>query len=688
MSILNNISGCKRIENRNSNVLSGLNLSISKDKLICHIRHKSLICLIISLFYFNGFSQDTPVKNLGPKAKLELSNQFSEKASWFTDMPQYNNDSSLFYSNKAYKVLDADEPLHQFKLQRLQFERLKKNIEMLPLASKDSIIELEWNKFKDISLDSKENRFLQFDYLNYWSDIKMGLADRPASLDLFTKAISILEIDKNRETQAKIDIHKGLFYAKYGLPEEKPLSIKNLHSSLNYYKNNHKEENSAELYMIYAQLIYNYTGRDQDSTTYYYELIKPVLDNYQKPLAHLFYHTMYSYDLIQQEFKNPTPNGERYEEAKNNVAQALNILTTYNMEDNMNYPYCFVLLGDIDFYTKNYEAALANYKKSYERYKAINTDYYATSILECIADTYYEMGDLENAFSYQKEYYQTLLDTEKEKNERSFRESELQLDILKQDKTLVRAQSQQTILLVIIGIGILVLILIYRNYRLKQTSNMKLGEANKELNIKNKQNELLLKEIHHRVKNNLELVKSLLALQSAQLEDSATKDAMMASQNRVQSMGIIHQKLYQGENLGSIEMKDYFLNLGEGILDTFNAENKVKIECAMDNLELDVDTAVPIGLIVNELLTNALKYAFPNDSNGNILISLSQSTPETLTLKVADNGVGKVIGLSPKGTGFGTQLIKLLTQQLDGKMVEEHTNGTSILFQFKTKPAA
>ena len=163
---------------------------------------------------------------------------------------------------------------------------------------------------------------------------------------------------------------------------------------------------------------------------------------------------------------------------------------------------------------------------------------------------------------------------------------------------------------------------------------------------------------------------------------------MVASQNRVQSMGIIHQKLYQGENLGSIEMKDYFLNLGEGILDSFNAEDKIKIECAMENLELDVDTAVPIGLIVNELLTNALKYAFPNDVKGNILISLSQSTPETLTLKVADNGIGKVVGLVPKGTGFGKKLIHLLTQQLDGKMFEDHNNGTSILFQFKTKPAA
>jgi two-component sensor histidine kinase len=153
-------------------------------------------------------------------------------------------------------------------------------------------------------------------------------------------------------------------------------------------------------------------------------------------------------------------------------------------------------------------------------------------------------------------------------------------------------------------------------------------------------------------------------------------------------MGIIHQKLYQGENLGSIDMKDYFINLSDGILDAFDAEDKVKIECAMEQLELDVDTAVPIGLIVNELLTNALKYAFPKDSNGKIEISLAQSNSETLILKVADNGIGKTIGANPKGTGFGSQLIKLLTQQLNGSMEEKHDNGTSVSFKFKIKPAA
>lgn len=257
-----------------------------------------------------------------------------------------------------------------------------------------------------------------------------------------------------------------------------------------------------------------------------------------------------------------------------------------------------------------------------------------------------------------------------------------------QDEKIAQQQRAKVLYIVLASLLAFILFGLFYYYKKRQHKNNELRVLNSQLDTKNKQNELLLKEIHHRVKNNLELVKSLLALQSAKLEDSTTKDAMIASQNRVQSMGIIHQKLYQGENLGSIEMKDYFLNLGEGILDTFDAEHKVKIECAMDNLELDVDTAVPIGLIVNELLTNALKYAFPKNGKGNILISLSQSTPEILTLKVADNGIGKVIGMSPKGTGFGSQLILLLTQQLDGKMMEEHDNGTSVLFQFKTKPAA
>jgi two-component sensor histidine kinase len=223
------------------------------------------------------------------------------------------------------------------------------------------------------------------------------------------------------------------------------------------------------------------------------------------------------------------------------------------------------------------------------------------------------------------------------------------------------------------------LFFLYRSYQSRT-------KANQLLAAKNAENELLLKEIHHRVKNNLEIVSSLLALQSAQIDDQGIKDAMQEGQNRVQSIGIVHQKLYQRDNLAAIEMKDYFLNLSESILDSFGAEDRVKIECAMEQLDVDIDTAVPLGLIVNELLTNTLKYAFPDGRKGKVQIRMNKSQSGMLHLEVSDDGVGKQ-GLT-QGTGFGTQLVSLLTRQLSGAMREEVNNGTTIYFDFNLKKAA
>jgi two-component sensor histidine kinase len=211
-----------------------------------------------------------------------------------------------------------------------------------------------------------------------------------------------------------------------------------------------------------------------------------------------------------------------------------------------------------------------------------------------------------------------------------------------------------------------------------------LTSAQTQLTAKNEENELLLKEIHHRVKNNLEVVTSLLQLQTAQIDDPSVQAAMLSSQNRVHSMGIIHQKLYQGEHLAAIEMRDYFINLSESILDSFNTEGRVKVECDMPKLVLDVDTAISIGLITNELITNSLKYAFENKDTGMIKISMKeQNTEGGILLKISDNGIGKPVSGKAKGTGFGTQLINLLTKQLDGQLTYEINNGTSVSLAFK-----
>lgn len=344
-------------------------------------------------------------------------------------------------------------------------------------------------------------------------------------------------------------------------------------------------------------------------------------------------------------------------------------------------------IGNVLKFQGKYTEAIGHFEvgiAALEKQESENTWEAYQQVSEC----YEQLSDQENALLYYKKSVAIKNKVMEDKLANLESEAVIKYETGKKDVAL----AAQTVLLeeknktqqLMIGIGVLLLALLGVVFFFLNKSR----KATSVIAAKNDENELLLKEIHHRVKNNLELVKSLISLQSAQLEDSATKDAMIASQNRVQSMGIIHQQLYQGTNLGSIEMKNYFVNLGEGILDTFNAENKVKIACAMDNLELDVDTAVPIGLIVNELLTNALKYAFPKNVKGQIEIRLAKLDAQTLTLKVTDNGVGKQQGSAPVGSGFGTQLVSLLTQQLNGKMQEEVKNGTSVSFEFKLDTAA
>jgi len=377
----------------------------------------------------------------------------------------------------------------------------------------------------------------------------------------------------------------------------------------------------------------------------------------------------------------------KYKEAKSEYESALAKAKEVNYENGF-----YVItanLGEVNLLLGNYNEALKYQLQTValqEKNKDVSN---LTENYDHVSTIYEKLGNYPKALEYEKKARVMRDSIVSMESDKAMSKLLTQYEAVKKEETIANQEAKishqkkiEILYIAIASLAIISLIGMFSSMKNIRRKRKKLQILNKELELKNKQNELLLKEIHHRVKNNLELVKSLISLQASQLQDSATKDAMIASQNRVESMGIIHQKLYQGENLESIEMKDYFINLSEGILDTFNSEDRVKIECVMDQLELDVDTAVPIGLIVNELLTNALKYAFPNNQKGNIKISLLRDKSDILTLNVSDNGVGKTQDAPPKGTGFGWQLINLLTQQLNGKIVENNLNGTSVLFHF------
>lgn len=374
-----------------------------------------------------------------------------------------------------------------------------------------------------------------------------------------------------------------------------------------------------------------------------------------------------------------------FEQAFQDHNQALAIITEFVGPDHPAVSTFRDGVGRALFSQEKYDEALPHLQASVEGYEEREQQWVAEMVSSygLLADCYEKLGNYKQAVFYQKQSSAVKDTLNRNKIANLESEALIKYETGKKDQQLEEQaqliQQKTKIQWLSIGIAVsLALLLSALFFFFKR--NQKTTAA---LAVKNAENELLLKEIHHRVKNNLEMVSSLLKLQSVKTTDREAKDVMRASQNRVQSMGIIHQKLYQGENLGSIEMLDYFKNLSENIIDAFGANDRIEVEYDMQMVDLDVDTAVPIGLIVNELLTNSLKYAFPEDQKGRIELSLKEMDETQLQLVVADNGVGQTEGASPKGTGFGSQLVQLLTSQLQGSMQADYSTGTRLVFQLE-----
>ena len=177
------------------------------------------------------------------------------------------------------------------------------------------------------------------------------------------------------------------------------------------------------------------------------------------------------------------------------------------------------------------------------------------------------------------------------------------------------------------GIGLLALTLfggvIFSFYRSKRKSEKELAQKNEIISEALAEKELLLKEIHHRVKNNLQVISSLLYLQSDYIKDEKALSAIQEGRNRVQSMAIIHQNLYQEDNLTGIQVKDYFEKLTQSLFNSYKVQaDQIELQLDIEAINLDVDTVIPLGLVVNELITNSLKYAFPENQAGYLKIAL------------------------------------------------------------------
>lgn len=199
--------------------------------------------------------------------------------------------------------------------------------------------------------------------------------------------------------------------------------------------------------------------------------------------------------------------------------------------------------------------------------------------------------------------------------------------------------------------------------------------------------ELLLKEIHHRVKNNLMIISSLLSLQSSQVNDEETMDLFRESENRARSMALIHERLYRSEDLKNIDLAEYLGRLASEIFRSYSADSRIRMNLEIDELRVDVETAVPLGLIVNELLTNAVKHAFP-DGEGTVTVSLRRRNSRVI-LEVSDDGKGFPEDIDWESSpSLGLQLVRSLTEQIDGEVEMISDGGTTFRITFKEKGLA
>ncbi len=248
-------------------------------------------------------------------------------------------------------------------------------------------------------------------------------------------------------------------------------------------------------------------------------------------------------------------------------------------------------------------------------------------------------------------------------------------------------KEQQLLTLGLIGALIISSLIYYALYTKKKT-NAQLEEKNKLITGALAEKEILLREIHHRVKNNLQMISALLYLHGKSLDDAPAQAALMESQNRVQSMAMIHQNLYQQENLLGVGVREYLDKLIHHLIDSYNIEkNRIVINKRIEIQHLDVDIVIPMALIINELISNALKYAFKDGRTGVINVSL-EVVNGFIQLGVRDNGIGIEEAFTASRENFGFKLIRILSERMGATIQVETNDGTSVTLLIPQSKAA
>ena len=434
-----------------------------------------------------------------------------------------------------------------------------------------------------------------------------------------------------------------------------------------------------------------------DSALHYYQIARNMVESSN------FENKEYFLGLIKGNTAEAFIQQNKFEEAipllKEDYVASLRAKDYLNSAKNLNIlAYCELRTGDID----NALRHLKGVKELVNKNEAPDIHYTNTLYLSQVFGT---LSQYDSAYLYAKRFIQ-LTDsiTSNRTIEKSaqlavsvelrHKEQIMQKALLQIHKEKQKAIKDKQTINWILGASLflsLLFVIVLIQLRRKSTQKTKLQELIVNYEHKTKQvekslheKEYLLKEIHHRVKNNLQIVSGILQLQASHSKNKDFKEIMMQSQSRIQSMALIHQMLYQNEDIRYIPFKSYLEKLSNQITSALMVDaNTIKVNIIIEEIKLDVEKAIPLGLIVNELLSNAIKYAYPNGQPGIVDVWLKKGSNNQFSLIVSDDGIGLPNDFNLESTNtLGLQLVSMLSKQLKAKLSYRENNGAEFTVKF------
>ncbi len=699
---------------------------------------KSLYCGILYFLSLScSFAQRMDIKALEtqyqssptPSLVSTLNKAYQEQANWFLKTPQFNNDSTIFYFDKAVALLENAKPIPNDLLAELY-----KNLCEYRIKRSENSIALEMGKQALSYLNkippSKIDKLLHYHILWNIAYAELVEEDTKGGLDFFNQAVLLLQQDTRPEIQALLLKNTGIFYTKYygGISETSPKGLNALLQSARYYENSDKT-NTEFLFEIYEKLMWYYNvkwGQDKsqaiaDSCDYYFSKMNALLPQLNDPIFENWYYAQRANVLLRR---------GQYEAATDLIQQSLRIIDKYHLEFDRRYPFNLNLLGYIAYKKKQWAQAEAYFTQARDISLEQKNPRSELTYLTHMSNMSEEKGDLKKAIAFKDEYYKKMMALREERSDKNLRESELQLNVLQQEKELIQKNAERNLLLGVTLIALMLLGLFVFIFLRERRSKAKLEQQNhiiEEQSLALRQldeaKNRFFTNITHEFRTPLTVILGMSEqakteiekLEIGKLKPEHDGSSISNFQFLISKLGLVKRN---GENLlrlvnqildlAKLESNTLKINYVQGDLLPFlkyiveslhslaNAQNLLmRVESNQLSIVMDYDPE-RILQIVHNLLSNAIKFTH---SGGKVLLR-ADLKGKWLHLTVSDSGAGIPADELPHlferffqannqehakagGTGIGLSLTKELVKTLGGEISVESTVGVGSTFLVK-----